>query len=230
MRSNTSVDSAKKMDYTEEFLLSDQQRDRFMKEFQSVPIYDFGMPENEHATRLAAVLICLCVDKETKEVSILYTKRASTLKRHSGQIAFPGGLRDPEDTSFSACALREAHEEVGLCPERVEVWGEGSLFTPPKTNTIMPVVGVVRDFQLKDLVLNPAEVDEAFSVPIKKFFEPDVMCFKTMPGPITSPCFDVGLHQIWGVTGYLTFIFLRAFVPPELGNFDRTFRLRKSKM
>ena len=54
------------------------------------------------------------------ELHAVFTKRRDDLKRHAGEISFPGGRRDPEDADLTATALREAHEEIGLPPEAVE--------------------------------------------------------------------------------------------------------------
>lgn len=56
--------------------------------------------------------------------TLLLTERASTLRSHAGQVAFPGGKRDPEDTNLIATALREAHEEVAIPPNAVSVIGQ----------------------------------------------------------------------------------------------------------
>ena len=58
------------------------------------------------------------------DVDIVLLQRAATLRHHPGQVAFPGGGRDPEDHSMAAAALREAEEEAGISPETVEVLGE----------------------------------------------------------------------------------------------------------
>ena len=51
------------------------------------------------------------------DLHLVFTKRRDDLKRHAGEISFPGGRRDPEDADLTATALREAHEEIGLPPE-----------------------------------------------------------------------------------------------------------------
>ena len=89
----------------------------------------------------AAVLIAL-VERD-HGLSVILTRRADTLRRHTGQIALPGGRRDPGETPWQT-ALREAHEEIGLEPGFVSVVG---LSTPYRTGTgylITPVVGFVR--------------------------------------------------------------------------------------
>ena len=70
-----------------------------------------------HGGTEAAVLAPLYVDA-AGELHLVFTKRRDDLKRHAGEISFPGGRRDPEDADLTATALREAHEEIGLPPAR----------------------------------------------------------------------------------------------------------------
>src|SRR5437588_7484411 len=71
--------------------------------------------------RKAAVL--LGIFEHEREASIVFIRRAATLRAHSGEIAFPGGAVDPTDSSPVMAALREGQEEIGLDPSRVEVLG-----------------------------------------------------------------------------------------------------------
>lgn len=121
------------------------------------PDIDLGAFEG---LRAAAVLIPLIVRDDS--FSVLLTRRADTLRKHTGQIAFPGGGIDPGETAWQA-ALREADEEVGLNPELVTLAG---LATPFNTLTgfhITPVVGFVSAGFIANP--NPAEVAEVFEVP-----------------------------------------------------------------
>jgi 8-oxo-dGTP pyrophosphatase MutT (NUDIX family) len=115
----------------------------------------------------AAVLVGL-VERETG-VSVLLTRRADTLRRHTGQVALPGGRRDPGETPWRT-ALREAQEEIGLDPAFVTLAG---LSTPYQTGTgylITPVVGFIRTgFTLK---ANPDEVAHIFEAPFGFLMDP----------------------------------------------------------
>lgn len=71
--------------------------------------------------RMAAVLVALTGPPD--HMRVILTKRSSGLKHHPGQIAFPGGKQDEGDADLTATALREAHEEIGLGPETVEILG-----------------------------------------------------------------------------------------------------------
>jgi 8-oxo-dGTP pyrophosphatase MutT (NUDIX family) len=110
----------------------------------------------------AAVLVPVVDDGA--DAKVILTQRTSTLRKHSGQIAFPGGAVDPEDGSAENAALREAEEEIGLDRRFVEPIARLPRYYSSTGFRITPVLAVVqRGF---DLTLNPTEVDEAFEVPL----------------------------------------------------------------
>ncbi|HWF75826.1 MAG TPA: CoA pyrophosphatase [Caulobacteraceae bacterium] len=116
----------------------------------------------------AAVLVGL-VERE-HGFSVLLTRRSDTLRRHTGQVAFPGGRSDPGETPWET-ALREAEEEIGLHPSHVELAG---LSTPYRTAgtgyQIMPVVGFIRPGF--NLTPNPHEVADIFETPFGFLMDP----------------------------------------------------------
>jgi len=109
----------------------------------------------------AAVLIAIT---DRPAPGVILTLRQETLRRHAGQISFPGGRIDPEDESPEAAALREAWEEIALDPAKVELVGTGDPYVTGSGYRIMPVIGVIPP----DLPLVPheAEVAAAFEVPL----------------------------------------------------------------
>jgi 8-oxo-dGTP pyrophosphatase MutT (NUDIX family) len=116
----------------------------------------------------AAVLILL-IEQGDGGLHVLLTQRADKMRRHAGQIAFPGGRCDVGETPWEA-ALREAHEEVGLDPALVRLAG---LSTPYRTLTgyhITPVVGFAKG--PLSLTLNPPEVAATFEVPFAFLMDP----------------------------------------------------------
>ena len=127
----------------------------------------YGPDEVDMPLTPAAVLIAL-VERDVG-LSVILTRRADTLRRHTGQIALPGGRRDPGETPWQT-ALREAHEEIGLDPAFVSVAG---LSSPYRTGTgylITPVVGFVRPgFTLTP---NPDEVADIFETPFGFLMDP----------------------------------------------------------
>lgn len=103
-------------------------------------------------------------------LSLLLTKRSAALKHHPGQISFPGGKQDEGDADVIAAALREAHEEIGLHPDNVEVLGT---LPPHETVTsfhVTPVIGFVTS--PFTIVPEPGEVEEVFAVPLDHVLDP----------------------------------------------------------
>ncbi|WP_246731662.1 CoA pyrophosphatase [Methylocapsa sp. S129] len=95
--------------------------------------------------------------------TVLLTLRASSLRSHSGQVAFPGGKIDEGETPLAA-ALREAQEEIGLDPGAVEPLGWLDPYLTGTGYRIMPLVGIVEPPLA--LALNPAEVEDVFEAPL----------------------------------------------------------------
>jgi 8-oxo-dGTP pyrophosphatase MutT (NUDIX family) len=119
------------------------------------------------AVKPAAVLVPVV---ERAEPMALLTLRTPELKSHSGQIAFPGGKIDPGDASPLDAALREAEEEIGLDRSLVDPLGYLDLYLTFSGFRILPTVARIDpDYRL---TINPAEVAEAFEVPMAFLMEP----------------------------------------------------------
>ena len=149
----------------------------------------------------ASVLIAL-TDHDDPEV--ILTKRASSLSTHGGEIAFPGGKYDETDDDLLFTALREAHEEVGLLPESVDVIGPLGQVLSKHGLQVTPWVGIVS--RAVELVANPGELDEVFSVPLSFFladqrYSTDEIRFKGKA--LYVPAWEYQGHIIWGLTAYM---------------------------
>jgi len=97
-------------------------------------------------------------------LTVLLTQRSSELRVHAGQVSFPGGRMEESDSDIVATALREAHEEVGIYPDSVEIVG---YLDPSPTVTgyaVTPVVGLIGSSVSIDV--DPGEVEAAFEVPL----------------------------------------------------------------
>lgn len=116
----------------------------------------------------ASVLVPLVLRDQGPQV--LLTRRTAHLRAHAGQISFPGGRAEPHDLSATATALREAQEEVGLDPTRVEVIGQLPAYTTVTNFVVTPVVALVP--APLTLAADPFEVDEAFEVPLAFLMDP----------------------------------------------------------
>lgn len=112
----------------------------------------------------AAVLVPVT---RSDEPQLVLTLRASGLSTHGGEVAFPGGRRDPEDPDLIFTALREAQEEIGLPPGLVEVIGPLSSLVSLHGIQVTPYVGIVPDYV--EYRANDAEIAAVFSVPLRFF-------------------------------------------------------------
>jgi 8-oxo-dGTP pyrophosphatase MutT (NUDIX family) len=111
------------------------------------------------------VLVPLLLASAAEPLHVVLTRRRADLRRHAGEIAFPGGRRDPDDADLATTALREAHEEVGLAPQSVELIGELPAVSTFATNYLIhPFVGLIEPGQRWQL--SSREVDAVLELPL----------------------------------------------------------------
>jgi 8-oxo-dGTP pyrophosphatase MutT (NUDIX family) len=151
-----------------------------------------------HGRTDSAVLVPLFADV-AGEVHAVFTRRRDDLRRHAGEISFPGGRREDGEELLQT-ALREADEEVGLPPDAVEI--AGALTPTPTMVTsyaIYPFVGVIEPG--REWVLAPTEVAEILELPIRALRAGQGERRLVRKGvPFRTTTFEVGPHTIWGAT------------------------------
>src|SRR5437867_1873060 len=144
-------------------------RERLKRTPPAFSVYgDDGTGREAAAITAAAVLVPI-VDHPSG-LSVIFTKRTSHLKAHSGQVSFPGGRAEPEDPTPEFTALREAQEEIGLAMERVEVLARLPDYLTRTGFRVTPVVGLLTP--PVDLTPDPREVEDVFEVPLAFLLDP----------------------------------------------------------
>lgn len=151
-------------------LTQDEIRSKLTAQTFIAPYDHFDTGALNGPPRPAAVLLPLLeIDGEWH---LLFIRRAEIEgDHHSGQVAFPGGGRDPEDISLEAAALREAHEELGLRPEDVTILGKLNDFVVISNYQVTPFVGVIP--WPYDFTPSPAEVGRIFTIPLSWLVDPN---------------------------------------------------------
>nr|CAB3482813.1 unnamed protein product [Digitaria exilis] len=120
--------------------------------------------------RRAAVLVCL-FRGAAGELRVILTKRSSLLSTHSGEVSLPGGKAEEGDADDAATALRESQEEIGLDPALVTVVASLEHCLSKHLLVVVPVIGILLNKEAFIPVLNIAEVDEIFDVPLEMFLK-----------------------------------------------------------
>ena len=140
--------------------------------------------------RASAVLVFLFHNKE--EYHVLFTERSDAVNLHKGQVCFPGGTREPSDSSLLETALRESQEEIGLKPEHVEILGElDDELTLTSDYIIRPFVALIPyPYPLR---ADRREIKEIFSIPLSVLM--DESNFDK-----NSCTYKYEGHIIWGAT------------------------------
>ncbi|MFT6430657.1 MAG: 8-oxo-dGTP pyrophosphatase MutT (NUDIX family) [Halopseudomonas sp.] len=167
-----------------------------------------GLPE-------AGVLIPVTCVQDRPE--IILTVRSQRLSTHSGEVAFPGGRRDPGDVDLQYTALRETHEEIGLLPELVDVLGPLGSLVSRYGIKVTPFVGIVPD--VFDLVPNSGEIETVFRVPVSFFLEDRREMTHRIDYEGRSwyvPSYRYEGHKIWGLTALMLVEFVNLAFDAEI--------------
>ncbi len=170
--------------------------------------------------KLSSVMILLA-EGIADDINVVLTVRNHKLKNHGGQISFPGGRIELEETRLDA-AYRETMEEIGVARCDIEFITELSpLYVPPSNNTIFPYVGRLKS---RGFAINQSEVDEVFEVPISFLKNPGniILESRVMDNSlVTIPCWDLQKpEKLWGATAMILSELLYLYTKYEESKID----------
>jgi len=168
--------------------------------FDRVTAHDPAVVTGEQREAAIVVPVVTRADGE----GILFTKRAEHLSDHPGQMAFPGGGREPEDADLLATALREANEEIGLEPAAVHVVGRLDDIRTVTSYSVRPFVGHIPD---REYLPSDAEVAEIATLPVAALTDPDNYESEHRDHPhygaVRLHFFYVDGYTVWGATAQM---------------------------
>ena len=174
--------------------------------------FDLNQKQNRKSSTLypASVLVPLVYENSIWQV--IFTRRSINMKKHSGQISFPGGKFEDGDKSLGAIALREAFEEIGLSSENVCLWGSLPSHETVTGFRMFPFIGFVSGYEMQ--INSAAEVSEVFKVPLeflldrKSYSKHFVNWNGKKRSYLAAP---YGPYYIWGATARILYNFSEIF-------------------
>jgi len=172
-----------------------------------IPYYSQSLPTTG---REAAVLALFAFPEgsgrqDLREASLLLTRRTEHVDTHKGQIALPGGHRDPEDPDERHVALREMEEEVGISRTQVDVVGQLPVLWTRTGFLVTPVLGMLETaIERTELRVSASEIAEVFWAPVDLLLSPQTYSQQEVElagHHYAIHSYQVGRHRVWGVTG-----------------------------
>lgn len=167
--------------------------------------YRSSASQNVSSARLSGVLLLLYKNKYN-ELQTILIKRAEYEGVHSGQISFPGGKMENSDTSIIETALREANEEIGIEPSKIEILGRlTDVFIPVSNFIVSPIVGWADEPPI--FKIDEREVASIINLSIKDIHLTDITAHYSIElhnkTRIKAPCFIINEAVIWGATALM---------------------------
>ena len=174
--------------------------------------FDLDLKQSSTNISLQPASVLVPLQYEESMWQVILTRRSMNMKKHSGQISFPGGKFEDEDKTLDATALREAFEEIGLSSKNVCLWGSLPSHETVTGFRVFPFIGVVNRYEIQ--VNSAAEVSEVFKVPLE--FLLDERSYSkhsvTWNGEKRSYlAVPYGPYYIWGATARILYNFSEKF-------------------
>lgn len=135
-------------------------------------IFENHTPRPYEAKPPSAVLVPLM--EIDGEIHVIFTQRALHMVFQPGDICFPGGHHENNETPAET-ALRETYEELGVRPENIEIFGQPDYLLTKYGAYVIPFVGLIKNTKPEDFVINPDEVERVITIPLKFFMETEPM-------------------------------------------------------
>jgi 8-oxo-dGTP pyrophosphatase MutT (NUDIX family) len=140
------------------------------------------------------------------ELQLVLTRRREDLNSHAGQMSFPGGQREAQETLVTT-ALRETEEEIGVPAHTLQVIGRLTpLYIPPSDFEVHPFVARTGNGSQPQFTPNPGEVAEIVEVPLQVLLDPasrDEQLWNIRGHSISVPFYTLGRHKVWGATAMM---------------------------
>lgn len=184
---------------------------------QPVPRENRRPPSRPGDPRLGAVLMLL-YEKE-RQLHLVLTRRRDDLQAHAGQISFPGGRSEPQET-LKETALRETREEVGIQPAAITILGQlTSIYIFPSDFEVHPFVGWHEGAPV--FRPQPEEVAEIVETPLAALFDEQTRreeLWEWRDGTLHVPFYQIGEHKVWGATAMMLSDFVERVRAVEAGD------------
>jgi len=150
-----------------------------------------------------SVLLLMYPSEST--IQVVFIRKPFHNGIHGGQISLPGGRIESSDPSFTAAALRETEEEIGVAADAIKVLGSLTpIYVPASNFQVYPFVGYTE--HKPNYHPSPHEVQQIIEVSLNKFVNQENRGIKILvrdDKPLKAPCFNVDNHQIWGATAMI---------------------------
>ena len=174
--------------------------------------FDINLDQNRTNVNLQPASVLVPLQFENSMWHVILTRRSMNMKKHAGQISFPGGKVEDEDKSLDVTALREAFEEIGLSSLNVFLLGSLPSHETVTGFRIFPFIGVVSEYEIQ--INRSKEVSEVFKVPLeflldRKRYSKHLVTWNGKKRSFLAVPY--GPHYIWGATARILYNFSEMF-------------------